>query len=91
MKKEYKEVLHVLTELNKDFPSYGVARHIATATADYGDIWSMTDKELLFALVKYQAELELDNNQLVSDEYVRQIQEDAKHLFDPINEDEEDY
>lgn len=87
MKKEYKEVLNVLTELHKEYPSYGLARHIATATADYGDIWGMSDKELAFALTKYQAELALDNNNIVSDAYIRSIQEDAEHLFDVDEED----
>lgn len=86
MKKEYKEVLHILTELHNDYPTYGLARHITTATVDYGDIWGMTDKELAYALRKYQAELSLDANQIVSDEYVRSIQEDASHLFDPDEE-----
>ncbi len=87
MKKDYKEVLNILSELHKDYPSYGLARHIATATGDYGDIWGMTDKELLFALTKYQAELALDEDQIVSDEYIQQITEDAQHLFDPEEED----
>ena len=57
-KTHYTEVLHILQELHKDFPTYNLGRHLATALADYGDIWGITDKELAFALSKYKAEIE---------------------------------
>lgn len=83
MKKDYKEVLHVLTELHKDHPNYTLATHIALATADYGDLWGVSDKDLLAALLQYQEELALDTDRVVSPEYIKQLEEDAKHLFDP--------
>jgi hypothetical protein len=59
-KTPYQQVLHTLQELHKDFPTYNLGRHLATALDDYGDIWGMTDREMAYALNKYMAELELD-------------------------------
>jgi hypothetical protein len=59
-KDKYQQSLHILQELHKDFPTYNLGRHLATALADYGDIWGLTDKELAFALEKYKAEIGMD-------------------------------
>ena len=59
-KTHYTEVISILLELHKDFPTYNLGRHLATALADYGDIWGMTDKEIAFALDKYKSEIEMD-------------------------------
>ena len=59
-KDQYQKALHILQELHKDFPTYNLGRHLATALADYGDIWGMTDKEIAFALDKYKSEIEMD-------------------------------
>jgi hypothetical protein len=59
-KNNYQQSLHILQELHKDFPTYNLGRHLATALSDYGDIWGITDKELAFALDKYKSELEMD-------------------------------
>ena len=59
-KNNYQQSLHILQELHKDFPTYNLGRHLATALSDYGDIWGMTDKEIAFALDKYKSELEMD-------------------------------
>ena len=59
-KNNYQQALHILQELNKDFPTYNLGRHLATALSDYGDIWGITDKELVFALEKYKAEIGMD-------------------------------
>ncbi len=59
-KNNYQQSLHILQELHKDFPTYNLGRHLATALSDYGDIWGITDKEIAFALDKYKSELEMD-------------------------------
>lgn len=59
-KTHYQQALHTLQELHKDFPTYNLGRHLATALADYGDIWGLNDKEIAFALDKYKTELEMD-------------------------------
>lgn len=62
-KNNYIECIDILKKLKKDYPAQMLAQHIYGATADYGDIWGMTDKEFVFALNKYVTELEfnLDN------------------------------
>lgn len=59
-KTHYTEVISILQELNKNFPTYNLGRHLATALDGYGDIWGITDKEFAFALGKYKTEIEMD-------------------------------
>jgi len=73
----------MLDELHIKYPQYEMGRHMATAFADYGnmvDIWGLSGKEFLFALQKYQAELELDENNTAGEEFVKQILEDGMNL-----------
>lgn len=56
----YYKILALLQQLHVSYPSYNLGRHIATALDEYGDTWGLTDKELLFALEKYAAELNMD-------------------------------
>ncbi len=37
-----------------------MGRHLATAMDEYGDVWGVTDKEMVFALLKYKNQLEMD-------------------------------
>jgi hypothetical protein len=57
---DFAKLISLLTELHKSYPYYGAGRHLATILADYGDIWGMTDKEMVFALEKYKLQLEMD-------------------------------
>lgn len=88
---KYKEILNLLTQLHIDYPTFSMGQHIATAVADYGDFWGLTDKEFLFALEKYQAELSLDNENIASPDYVDKIIKDGEGLFDNKEEEEEDF
>lgn len=56
----YSQILATLNELHKDYPKYNMGRHLATALDEYGDIWGLTDREILFALKKYKAKLQMD-------------------------------
>lgn len=56
----YNQVLHLLQTLHKDYPKYNMGRHLSTAFSDYGDVWNLTDKEMLFALEKYKAQMDMD-------------------------------
>ena len=89
MKTEFRKAISLLEQLHKDYPSYSLGRHISSAISDYGDPWGMTDKEFFHALVKYKAILEMAGDEMVTDEYIRQITEDANNLFKK-EEDEED-
>jgi hypothetical protein len=88
-KTPYQQVLHTLQELNKDFPTYNLGRHLATALDDYGDIWGMTDKEMAYALDKYKTELQLDVPHTDESE-IDKIIKDGMDL-DNILKEEEDY
>jgi hypothetical protein len=89
-KNHYKEVIHILEELHKNFPTYNVGRHLATALDGYGDIWGITDKELVFALSKYKTEIEMDVPHTDESELDRIIKEgmDLDNILK--EEDEED-
>lgn len=56
----YSQILSLLEELQKNFPTYNLGKHLSTALDGERDIWGMTDKSLLYALTKYKTELELD-------------------------------
>lgn len=84
-----KSFISIIEELGRQYPTYGIGRHISTALADYGDFWGITDKEFCFALEKYASQLQLDENNIVSPDYVEEIIEDGKHLFDQTEEEEE--
>ena len=57
---DYYRVLALLQQLHISYPNYNMGRHIATALDEYGDVWGLSDREILFALEKYKAELDLE-------------------------------
>ncbi len=69
----YSDILTVLRELHKGFPSYNIGRHLSTALEGYGDTWGTTDKEILFALNKYKTQLEIDQPHLTDDVELAEI------------------
>ena len=88
-KTPYIEVITILQELHKSFPTYNLGRHLATALADYGDIWGLTDKELAFALSKYKAEIEMDIPH-TDDSELEKIIKEGMDLDNILKEEEED-
>lgn len=87
----YNQCLNLLHQLHKKFPSYNMGRHISTALDGYGDVWGLTDKELLFALEKYSTELEIDVPH--ADSSIEDIIKDGIDLDNILKEDDngEDY
>jgi hypothetical protein len=85
----YIQAIHILQDLHKLFPNYNMGRHLSTALDGYGDVWGMTDKELVFALEKYKTQLEMDNYSATEDEDLAKIIKDGIEL-DNIFKDEED-
>jgi len=83
----YNQAIHLLQELKKEYPHNTLGQHMASALADYGNIWGMTDKEFLFALEKYRTEMELN---IVSDAEVDKIVKDAQNLDTLFQEEEDD-
>lgn len=83
----YTQAIHLLQELKRTYPTHTLGQHIAMSTSDYGDVWGITDKELLFALEKYKAELDFN---IVPDESVDKIVRDAQDLDKLLGEEEEE-
>lgn len=89
--KEFNEIISLLKELHKDHPSYNLGRHLSTALSDYGDVWGMSDRELLFALTKYRAELELDVPHVTTEKDIEEIIRGGMDLFSIDEKEEEEY
>ena len=88
---EYTQILSLLKELHSQYPTYNIGRHLALALSDYSDLWGASDKEILFALEKYETELELDDLHIEDEKYVNKIIEEGMHLETLFeNEEEED-
>lgn len=89
----YNQIMQLLHELKVLFPTYNVGRHLATATADYGDVWGMTDKEFLFALQKYKSQLEMDGDyrrhSVDTEEDIESILRDGENLSHILNDSED--
>ena len=86
---QFTQIISLLNDLHKSFPTYNVGRHLSTALEGYGDVWGMTDKELLYALNKYKTELDLDMPHS-PDVDIQDIIQQGMNL-DNILEEDEDY
>jgi hypothetical protein len=79
----------VLERLRKAHPTYNIGRHISTALDGYDDIWGVTDKEFLFALEKYELELNMDVDHIDQEE-IEEIIKDGMNLERTLFEEEEE-
>lgn len=84
----YNQSLNLLHQLHKKFPSYNMGRHLATALDGYGDVWGLTDKELLFALEKYSTQLDIDIP-YAEDDAINQIIKDGIDLDNILKEEDD--
>ena len=82
----YKEILGLLLELKQSHPSYSMGRHLSTALADYGDLWDVSDKEIVYALEKYMATMEMDVPHETDDKELEKIIRDGMSLSLDIEE-----
>lgn len=80
----------LLAEIRREHPELRTGQIFSLAFSSYNDTFHVSEKEMFYALEKYKTELDLDVQHVAPDEYVQQIQEDANHLFDVIDEDEEE-
>ena len=83
----YNQAINKLLELHKKYPNRGLGMHISTALCEYGDMWGVSDKEFLFALEKYEAELELD---FAPDKDIDQIIKEGENLETLFQQEEEE-
>ena len=84
----YRQIIHVLESLHKAHPTYNIGRHISTALDGYDDVWGVTDKEFLFALEKYELELNIDVDH--DQEEIEEIIKDGMNLERTLFEEEEE-
>jgi hypothetical protein len=64
-----------------------MGRHISTAMDEYTDVWGVNDREFLYAIQKYEIELNIDGPH-IDDEEIEEIIKDGMNL-DSIFEEEE--
>lgn len=83
----YSQIVKLLQELHTSYPHYNMGRHLATALDGYGDVWGLTDKELLFALDKYKAQLDMDVPH-VDEKEIDEIVREASDLQNILNEED---
>lgn len=79
----------MLENLHKAHPTYNIGRHISTALDGYDDMWGVTDKEFLFALEKYELELNMDVDHIDQEE-IEKIIKDGMNLERTLFEEEEE-
>jgi hypothetical protein len=85
----YRQILQILERLRKAHPTYNIGRHISTALDGYDDIWGVSDKEFLFALEKYELELNMDVDHIDQEE-IDEIIKDGMNLERTLFEEEEE-
>ena len=85
----YRQIIHVLESLHKAHPTYNIGRHISTALDGYDDVWGVSDKEMLFALEKYELELNMDVDHIDHEE-IEKIIKDGMNLERTLFEEEEE-
>lgn len=85
----YRQIIQTLGRLQKAYPTYNMGRHISTALDEYTDVWGVSDKEFLFAIQKYEIELNIDGPH-IDDEEIEEIIKDGMNL-DSMFEEEEEY
>ena len=81
----YNQILQLLHHLHKAHPHHNMGRHLSMALGDYEDVWGLPDREMLFALEKYQAQLESD---VASPMDIDKIIKDAMDLDNILNDTE---
>lgn len=84
----YNKAISILQDLKKTYPNQELGEHLSTALGEYGDLYRVSDKEILFALEKYKLEKETE---MESETEVDKIYQDGINLNSSfLYEDEED-
>jgi len=83
----YRQIIKVLESLYKAHPTYNIGRHISTALDGHTDAWGVSDQEFLYALQKYEIELNMDVDH---EEDIEDIIKDGMNLERTLFEEEED-
>lgn len=88
----FRQFIKLLEQLHKTYPANNIGKHLSMALSEYGDLWGVSDKELVFALEKYISQMETG---YFPDADIDKIVEGGKHLDTLFSEEddlyEEDY
>jgi len=84
----YDEGLKTLKQLKKEYPNLRLGQHLSMAFADYGDTFHVSNKEMSFALTKYQAELEFNT---VSDSDIEEVIRNTEEMFGEVEVEQDDW
>lgn len=87
---DFRKIVKILEELHKEYPTFNLGRHLATALDDYGDFWGISDREFLYILTKYKTALELDQLHVMDDAYVDKIVKDSQNFDDILKDNDGD-
>ncbi len=83
----YRQIIQTLVRLQKAYPTYNIGRHISTALDEYSDVWGVSDREFLYAIQKYEIELNIDGPHL-DDKEIEEIIKDGMNLDSMFEEEE---
>lgn len=83
----YRQIIQTLVRLQKAYPTYNIGRHISTALYEYSDVWGVSDREFLYAIQKYEIELNIDGPHL-DDKEIEEIIKDGMNLDSMFEEEE---
>ena len=83
----YRQIIQTLVRLQKAYPTYNMGRHISTALDEYTDVWGVSDKEFLYAIQKYEIELNIDGPH-IDDKEIEEIIKDGMNLDSMFEEEE---
>jgi hypothetical protein len=85
----HRRIIKTFESLKKSHPTYNIGRHISAAFNEYSDVWGVNDKEFLFALEKYELELNMDVDHIDQEE-IEKIIKDGMNLERTLFEEEEE-
>jgi hypothetical protein len=85
----YNQALTILKRLHTKYPNFTLGRHLSVAFSDYGDLESVSPKEFVFGLEKYEAELEIESP-IAGEDELNKIISDGMNLDHILDEDEEE-
>lgn len=87
------DIINVLRDLTRDFPTQLLSTHLSIALADYeGKYDGISDKQLFFLFEKYKCEKELDISTHIATDDISAIIADGMNLsFTNLEDEDEDY
>lgn len=64
----FPQIVEALKDIKSLSPDGPICSHLSVIVEEYGDIWGISDKEFLFALTKYKAQIQMDYPHMETEE-----------------------